>query len=93
MIGGYAVITRDVLPYATVSEEREARMYRANSIGLERRGYSPERIEGINKAFRILRSETLLADAIARIRAEIPDHADVAQLVSFIESSERGFIK
>lgn len=93
MIGGYAVITRDVLPYATVSEEREAKMYRANSMGLERRGYSPEQIEGINKAFRILRSEALLADAIARIRAEIPNHADVAQLVEFIESSERGFIK
>jgi UDP-N-acetylglucosamine acyltransferase len=93
MIGGYAVITRDVMPFATVSEEREAKMYRANSVGLERRGFAPEQIEAINKAFRILRSEVLLSDAIERIRGEIPANDEIAQLVDFIERSERGFIK
>ena len=93
MIGGYAVITRDVMPFAMVSEEREAKMYRANAVGLERRGFAPERIEAVNKAFRILRSEALLADAIARIHGEIPASEEIAQLVGFIERSERGFIK
>ncbi len=93
IIGGYAVITRDVMPFAMVSEEREAKMYRANSVGLERRGFAPEQIEAINKAFRILRSETHLADAIGRIRGELPASEEIAQLVEFIERSERGFIK
>jgi UDP-N-acetylglucosamine acyltransferase len=93
MIGGYAVITRDVMPYATVSEEREAKMYRANSVGLERRGFAPEQIEAINKAFRILRSEALLSDAITRLREELPANEEIAQLIEFIERSERGFIK
>ena len=68
-------------------------MYRANSVGLERRGFAPEQIEAINKAFRILRSEALLSDAIERIRGEIPANDEIAQLVDFIERSERGFIK
>ena len=93
IVGGYAVITRDVMPFAMVSEEREAKMYRANSVGLERRGFAPEQIEAINKAFRILRSEALLADAIGRIRGELPASEEIAQLVEFIERSERGFIK
>lgn len=93
IVGGYAVITRDVMPFAMVSEEREAKMYRANSVGLERRGFAPEKIEAINKAFRILRSESLLVDAIARLRAELPESDEIAQLIEFIERSERGFIK
>ncbi len=93
IIGGYAVITRDVMPFAMVSEEREAKMYRANSVGLERRGFAPEAIEGINKAFRILRTEGQLAGAIERIRAEVPESAEIDQLIEFIERSERGFIK
>jgi UDP-N-acetylglucosamine acyltransferase len=93
IIGGYAVITRDVMPFAMVSEEREAKMYRANSVGLERRGFAAEQIEAINKAFRFLRSENLLADAIARMRAELPKSEEINQLIAFIEKSERGFIK
>ncbi|MBM3795383.1 MAG: acyl-ACP--UDP-N-acetylglucosamine O-acyltransferase [Acidobacteria bacterium] len=93
IIGGYVVITRDVMPFAMVSEEREAKMYRANSVGLERRGFAPEAIEAINKAFRILRTEGQLAAAIERIRAEVPQSSEIDQLIEFIERSERGFIK
>ncbi len=93
IIGGYAVITRDVMPFAMVSEEREAKMYRANSVGLERRGFAPEQIEAINKAFRFLRTEGLLADAITRMRTELPSSDEIAQLIDFIERSERGFLK
>jgi UDP-N-acetylglucosamine acyltransferase len=93
IIGGYAVITRDVMPFAMVSEEREAKMYRANSVGLERRGFAPEAIESINKAFRILRTEGQLAGAIERIRAEVPASSEIDELIEFIGRSERGFIK
>ena len=93
IVGGYAVITRDVMPFAMVSEEREAKMYRANSVGLERRGFAPEQIEAINKAFRFLRTEGMLADAIMRMRTELPPSDEIAQLIDFIERSERGFLK
>ncbi|MFN7924725.1 MAG: acyl-ACP--UDP-N-acetylglucosamine O-acyltransferase [Bryobacteraceae bacterium] len=94
MIGGYAVITRDVLPYSLVSEERDAKLYRANSVGLERSGFAAGAINRLNKAFRVLRDpEVNTSRAVERIRAEIEPGAEIDALVGFIESSERGFIK
>ncbi|MEZ5355011.1 MAG: acyl-ACP--UDP-N-acetylglucosamine O-acyltransferase [Bryobacteraceae bacterium] len=93
MIGGYSVVTRDVLPFALVSEEREAKLYRTNSVGLERRGFAPESIERLNRAFRYLRDpKTNTAQAVGRIREE-PLTPELEELIAFIESSERGFIK
>ena len=40
MIGGYSVITQDVLPFSTTSAKREVKVYGENKIGLERRGFS-----------------------------------------------------
>jgi UDP-N-acetylglucosamine acyltransferase len=94
MVGGYSVVTRDVLPYSLVSEEREAKLYRSNSVGLERRGFTPEAIEKLNKAFRLLRDPKLnTAQAVTRIREEIERCAELDELLAFIETSERGFIK
>jgi UDP-N-acetylglucosamine acyltransferase len=38
IIGGYSVITRDVLPYSNTTAPREAKSYGPNKVGLERRG-------------------------------------------------------
>ena len=40
MIGGYSVITQDVLPFSNTSAKREAKVYGENKTGLERRGFS-----------------------------------------------------
>ncbi|MEZ5402995.1 MAG: acyl-ACP--UDP-N-acetylglucosamine O-acyltransferase [Bryobacteraceae bacterium] len=94
MIGGYAVVTRDVLPFALVSEEREAKLYRANAVGLERRGFAPDATDRLNKALRLLRDSKLnTSQAVARIREEIPAAPEIEELLAFIESSDRGFIK
>lgn len=94
MIGGYAVITRDVAPYCLASENREARLYRANSVGMQRRGFPVETIHHLNKALRFLRDPELnTARAIERMRAEIPECAEVNELIEFIQTSERGVIK
>jgi UDP-N-acetylglucosamine acyltransferase len=94
IIGGYSVVTRDVLPYSTTSEEREARLYRANTVGLERRGFETARVEQLNKAFRILRDPKLnTAQALEKIRTAVEATPEVADLVRFVETSERGFIK
>jgi UDP-N-acetylglucosamine acyltransferase len=94
MIGGYSVVTRDVLPYALVSEERDAKLYRANTVGLERAGFPQETIGRLNKAFRLLRSPELnTQQAVERMRAEIPDCPELERLIGFIASSGRGFIK
>jgi len=94
-IGGYSVITRDALPFAkTVGDRNDAKTYDINSIGLERRGFSRERIDVLKKAYRILLRKGLkVKEAVEQIRAQGLENEDVAVLICFVESSERGFIR
>jgi UDP-N-acetylglucosamine acyltransferase len=94
MIGGYSVVTQDILPFATTVSEREIHVFGENRIGLERRGFSAECIEVIHKALRLLtRSNLNTSQALARIREEIPPSPEVDELIQFIDTSERGFVK
>jgi UDP-N-acetylglucosamine acyltransferase len=94
IVGGYSVITQDVLPYSNTVTPREARVYGANRIGLERRGFASAAIEALQTAFRLLtRSNLNTSQAVARIRAEVPATAEVEHLLEFIATCERGFIK
>ena len=42
-IGGGTIVTQDVLPFSLTSSRRENKAFGINKIGLERRGFSPER--------------------------------------------------
>src|SRR5438477_11144862 len=53
-IGGYSVVTKDALPYAKTVGSRPARIFGTNTIGLMRRGVSPEAIEKLKRTFRYL---------------------------------------
>lgn len=93
-IGGYSVITQDVLPYSLVVTERSARLFGANKVGLERRGFSTESIQAIHKVFRTLtRAGMNTEQALAKIREDIEPGDEVERLISFIETAERGFVK
>lgn len=94
IIGGYSVITQDVMPYSNTVSERENRVFGANKIGLQRRGFPTEAIERLQTAFRLLtRAGLNTSQAIERIQTEIPDSDEVAEVIAFIRSSERGVIK
>ena len=71
MIGGYSVITQDVLPVRYHREQREMKVFGANNTGLERRGFSAGLDRALHKAFRLLtRSGLNTSQAVERIRAE-----------------------
>jgi UDP-N-acetylglucosamine acyltransferase len=92
-VGGGTIITQDVLPFAKVSAPRETRSYGLNAIGLERRGFSKERIQKIHHAFRVLLSSKLnTSQALEKLKAEGDQGEDVTMLMRFIETSERGVI-
>lgn len=94
MIGGYSVVTQDVLPYSMTVSEREIKVYGANRTGLERRGFPAETIEALQRAFRLLtRSGLNTSQAVERIRQELPPCPEIAELLEFIAASERGVIK
>ena len=91
-IGGGTIVTQDVLPFSKTSARRENKAFGVNSVGLERRGFSPERIKALQKAFRLLLVSKLnTTQALEKMR-EL-EGEDVALLVGFIERSERGVIK
>lgn len=94
IIGGYSVITRDVMPYSNTTTPREAKSFGPNKVGLERRGFSSDVIHALHKALRILtRAGLNTSQAIERVRAEVMPCAEVDELIAFIQSSERGVIK
>jgi UDP-N-acetylglucosamine acyltransferase len=92
--GGGTTVTQDVLPYSLTSAKRETRAYGLNKIGLERRGFDRERLRAIQHAYRLLLAARMnTSQAIERLREEGIETEDVAYLVEFIESSERGVLK
>jgi UDP-N-acetylglucosamine acyltransferase len=94
IIGGYSVITRDVLPFSNTVTDRDAKVFGENATGLKRRDFSPEAIEGLHKAFRLLtRSGLNTTQAVEKIAAEVGPVREVEELLEFIRTSERGFIK
>jgi UDP-N-acetylglucosamine acyltransferase len=93
-IGPYSVIKQDIMPYSLTSYKPEVSVFGANSIGLERRGFSKHTIESLQTALRLLtRSNLNTSQAVERIRAEVPGCAEVDELLEFIRTSERGVVK
>jgi UDP-N-acetylglucosamine acyltransferase len=93
-IGACTVITQDVAPFALVVTERETRCFGPNTIGLERKGFSPGRIKTLQKAFRLLvRAKKNTSQALAEIKQSLSDSRDVQELVEFVEKAERGIVK
>jgi UDP-N-acetylglucosamine acyltransferase len=94
MIGGYSVVTQDVLPFSMTVSPREVRIFGPNKIGLERRGFKTEAIADLHKAFRLLTKSGLnTTQAVDRISAEVEIGPEIEELLAFIASSERGFVK
>src|SRR5262249_22155198 len=93
-IGASTVITQDVPPFAKVVTERETKSFGINSIGLERKGFSQERLQALKYAYRLLlRSKLNTSQALAEMKKTLSDSADVRELIEFVESAERGIVK
>lgn len=92
-IGGYSVVVKDAMPYATI-QGNHAKCYGLNSVGMRRRGYPKETIDHLNHAFRLLLSSKLnTTQAVERISAEISSSNEVDLLLDFIKHAKRGVVK
>ena len=91
-IGGGSIITRDVLPYIkTVGARGEGKTFGINTIGLQRKGFSPETIEALKSAYRILfHSKILFSEAVGVAEEKLGRVPEVAYLLRFIRESKRG---
>jgi len=92
--GGGTTVTQDVLPFSLTSAKRETHAYGLNKVGLERRGFDQGRLRAIQRAYRLLLATKMnTTQAIEKLKEEGIESDDVAYLVQFIESSERGVLK
>jgi UDP-N-acetylglucosamine acyltransferase len=93
-VGPHTVVTQDILPYSMTVSERDVKVFGANRVGLERRGFGKEAIEALQTAFRLLtRAGLNTSQAIDRIREEVPPGTEVDELIEFIRASQRGVVK
>jgi len=93
-VGASTVITQDVPPFSKIVTERETKSFGINTIGLERKGFSAERLQALKRAYRLLlRSKMNTSQALAEMRKTLLDSADVQELIRFVESAERGIVK
>jgi UDP-N-acetylglucosamine acyltransferase len=93
-VGGGTTVTRDVLPFSKTAAERGTHAYGVNAVGLERRGFSKQRIRKIHHAYKLLLASKLnTSQALEKLKSEPDRGEDVEALIQFIEASERGVIK
>jgi len=93
MIGGGFRVPMDICPYAMCGGY-PMKVMGLNIVGLRRRGFPQETLDGLDKAFRILfRSKLNTTQAVERIKAEVELIPEVQEVLDFIAASERGICK
>ena len=89
--GGCSKIVQDVVPF-TIADGNPARARGVNHVGLKRHGRSDEQIAALRQAFKTLyRSKLNTSQAIEKMRGA-GDDKDVAHVIAFVESSQRGIL-
>jgi UDP-N-acetylglucosamine acyltransferase len=91
MVGGMTGVEQDVIPFGTVTGDR-ARLTGLNLIGMERRGFAREDIQGVRSAYRMLFGpDGTLAERIEEVSRVFSANQYVRQIIEFARAkSSRG---
>ncbi len=93
MTGVSSVVLLDIPTYVMVGGNPLA-PYGINSEGLKRRGFTPEAISALKRAYKTLyKSGLTFADAKLALQAEAAGSAEVAALAEFLDASTRGIVR
>ena len=86
-------LPQDLPPYVRAAGNM-AKPYGINSEGLRRRGFTPETINSLKRAYRALyRSGLSLEEARRELQSQSAACAEVGELLRFLDSSKRGIIR
>jgi len=93
MIQGGSKISKDIPPFVMVGRE-PITYVGLNIVGLRRRGFTSERINGIQEIYRYLYlSGYNISQAVDRIEQELPISEDRDLILHFVRSSSRGIVR
>jgi UDP-N-acetylglucosamine acyltransferase len=86
-------LPQDLPPYVTAAGNM-AKPYGINSEGLKRRGFSPDAIQGLRRAYRTLyRSGLGLEEARRELESQVAACTPVRAILEFLSNSKRGIIR
>jgi UDP-N-acetylglucosamine acyltransferase len=86
-------LPQDLPPYVTAAGNM-ARPYGINSEGLKRRGFTPQTINALKRAYRTLyRSGLGLEEARRELEAQAREVPEVGEILRFLAGSKRGLIR
>ncbi len=93
MIQGGSKINKDIPPYAIIARDPIA-FCGINSVGLNRRGFTPEQIHTIQEVYRLLYQNGMnTTQALDHIEATMPQSAERDTIVEFVRASTRGIVR
>lgn len=93
MIQGGSKINKDIPPYAIIARDPIA-FCGINSVGLNRRGFTPEQIHTIQEVYRLLYQNGMnITQALDYIEATIPASKERDTIVLFVRNSARGVVR
>ncbi|MCP5536845.1 MAG: acyl-ACP--UDP-N-acetylglucosamine O-acyltransferase [Akkermansiaceae bacterium] len=95
LIGGCTKIVQDVPPF-TIVDGNPAAVRSLNMVGLQRRGFSEQTRRAMKKAYKklFLSKKNNLSELTEELAgSEFASDANVARMITFIRTSERGVIR
>lgn len=93
MLGGGAMVSKDVPPFVMVVGDR-AELRGVNIVGMRRKGFSRDKIKEIKSAYKkLFRSKMPISEAIAKIKQEKDLSEEIKYMLNFIENSKRGICR
>ena len=92
-VGGGSRVERDVPPFIKAAGN-PLRVYGINTVGLERRGFSPERRALIKGMFNVLyRNDLNVSQVLEQLKNGTFQDPERTVMVDFLEACERGITK
>ena len=86
-------VTRDVPPYV-MAVGQPAEPHNINVVGLERRGFTPDQLLNIRRAYKVLyRSGLKLKEALEELDKAAETQAEIRPFVDFVKRSSRSIVR
>ena len=93
MIQGGTRLGKDIPPYVMAGREPVSYVG-LNIVGLRRRGFSSEQINGIQEVYRVLYlSGYNISQGLEKIESELADSPERNDILSFVRASSRGVVR
>ena len=89
-VGGCSRVNQDIPPFVK-AVGNPVELYGLNSVGLQRAGLAEDTVRALKRVYRLFfNSDLNLSQAADRVRAEVPELAEVRQFLDFVGRSNRG---